>query len=102
MSIEKHVENSTKPASDYPLNIRHLDNPDTIIDDLIVIKQKLTSYWSNLSNTSKKNDPHLSQTLEELYTESPGPNALQQVQINEPVLNKAISTENLKSLYNPG
>ncbi len=78
-------------SNGYPIRIRDPENNNIIIDDPKIISKKLTTYWAGLGNSSKEPMPHLEAHIDQLLTKSPTPNSLQNIDINEKVLNKAIS-----------
>lgn len=78
-------------SNDYPLKIRDPDNTDVIIDDPILIKKKLTQYWSQLGNANTTNtDNEADKKLEDLETKPPSPNSLCTVKIDNILLKKAV------------
>ena len=78
-------------SSNYPLRIRDPDNPDEIIEDSILIKKKLSSYWSKLGKDNTGNvKSNLSEQLDDLATLPPSPDALQSVNFDEKSLKAAI------------
>ena len=77
-------------SSGYPLRIRHPQHPDIIIDDPLIIKKTLTSYWEGLGNNNTSANDYQDK-LTQLKTEFPSPDALSSIVINEEFVKQAIS-----------
>jgi hypothetical protein len=86
-------------TSDYPLRIRDPDHPDIIIDDPVLIKQKLSTYWSSLGNSENTIDSKLQDRLQLLESSAASAESLQNVTINDQQLQQALSKlKNAKSV----
>ena len=101
--IFKHAEKSSKnpraywntlkrlnKSNDYPLKIRDPDNPDVLIDDPLIIKKKLTSYWSKLGNSDNHDAASTIEKLEKLQCYGPQPDSLQSISIDRVLVTNAI------------
>ena len=78
-------------SNDYPLRIRDPDNPDMIIDDPVIIKKKLTSYWAKLGSNDQSGNEALLEDITSLETKAPSPDSLSSVTIDQAHLKRAIS-----------
>ena len=77
-------------TSNYPLKIRHPEHPDLVIDDPLVIKKTLTSYWSGLGN-GKPSDVTVKEKLASLGTQCPLPDSLHSIAINIDLVEFAVA-----------
>ena len=77
--------------SEYPIKIRDPDHPDLVIDDPLLIKSKLTSYWATIGKGQNGKDMSKSMRIHELYSESPAPGSLSKIVIDSNLLDIALS-----------
>ena len=74
------------------MRIRDPDHPDIIIDDPLIIRKKLTSYWSNLGTGNQQRDhEELKEAVESLKLQPPTPGALSTITLNKTFLRSALS-----------
>lgn len=77
-------------TSKYPLRIRHPEDQDLVIDDPLVIKKTLTSYWSGLGSDNSP-DGTIKDKLSKLETQCPLPDSLHLIDMNNDLLDFAVA-----------
>jgi len=77
-------------SNDYPIRIRDPDDPSVTIDDPVIIKDKLTKYWSNLGDTNKTNNEDLGLKVDQLENASATPESFHSISLTAEHVHHAI------------
>jgi hypothetical protein len=77
-------------SSDYPMRIRDPDDPNIIVDDPVIIKDKLTKYWSTLGNSNKVVNDGLVKRLGDLENAAPSSESLHSIKFDDQSIRSAI------------
>ena len=74
----------------YPIQIRDPDHPEIIIDNPLIIKEKLTSYWSSLGNGTSQDTSPATDHADRLVSKVPLPDSLNSIMFDIKHLKAAI------------
>ena len=77
-------------SNDYPIRIRDPEDHNKVIDDPVVIKEKLTKYWSTLGGTQSKINEEQKERIKELESASPEADSFNCVIFNADYVQAAI------------